>query len=55
VVGEHDGVTGVAESRLLADSVPGARFHLVPGAGHAAVTERPAAIATAMLEFWGMP
>lgn len=52
LVGEHDDVTGVPESRLLADTVPGARFHLVPGAGHAAVTERPAEVAAAMLEFW---
>ncbi len=52
LVGEHDEVTGVPESRLLADSVPGARFRLVTGAGHAAVTERPADVAAAMLEFW---
>ena len=52
VVGEHDTVTGVDESRLLADTIPGARFVLVPGAGHAAVTERPAEVAAAMLEFW---
>jgi pimeloyl-ACP methyl ester carboxylesterase len=52
LVGEHDQVTGVPESRLLADRIPGARFHLVPGAGHAAVTERPADVAAAMLDFW---
>jgi pimeloyl-ACP methyl ester carboxylesterase len=52
LVGEHDKVTGVAESRLLADTVPGARFVLIPGAGHAAVTERPAEVAAALLQFW---
>jgi pimeloyl-ACP methyl ester carboxylesterase len=52
LVGEHDQVTGVPESRLLADLIPGARFHLVPDAGHAAVSERPADVAAAMLDFW---
>lgn len=41
VVGEHDAVTGVPESRALAAAIPGARFALVPGAGHAANQERP--------------
>jgi pimeloyl-ACP methyl ester carboxylesterase len=55
LVGEHDRVTGVAESRLLADTVPGACFALIPGAGHAAVTERPAEVAAALLRFWRIP
>lgn len=41
VVGEHDVVTGVAESRAMADAIPGARIAIVPGAGHAANQERP--------------
>ncbi|MGY1769993.1 alpha/beta fold hydrolase [Blastococcus sp. SYSU D00813] len=52
LVGEHDVVTGVAESRLLAERIPGARFVVVPGAGHAALTEKPAEVAAAVLEFW---
>jgi pimeloyl-ACP methyl ester carboxylesterase len=52
LVGEHDVVTGVEESRLLADRIPGARLVVVPGAGHAALTERPAEVAGAVLEFW---
>jgi pimeloyl-ACP methyl ester carboxylesterase len=52
LVGEHDVVTGVDESRLLADRIPGARLVVVPGAGHAALTERPAAVAGAVLDFW---
>ncbi|WP_308283061.1 alpha/beta fold hydrolase [Pseudonocardia nigra] len=41
LVGEHDTVTGVAESRALAAGIPGARFALVPAAGHAANQEQP--------------
>lgn len=52
LVGEHDVVTGVEESRLLADRIPGARFVVVPGAGHAALTEKPAEVAAAVLGFW---
>ncbi|WP_346008075.1 alpha/beta hydrolase [Janibacter terrae] len=53
VVGEDDVVTGVPESRLLADRIPGAQLGIIPLAGHAAVTERPAAVADAILDFWG--
>lgn len=41
VVGQHDQVTGVPESLALAEGIPGARFALVCGAGHAANQERP--------------
>lgn len=52
LVGEDDVVTGVPESELLARTIPGARLTVVPGAGHCAVTERPAEVAAAMLDFW---
>lgn len=52
LVGQDDVVTGVEESRLLADAVPGARFALILGAGHAAVQEKPAAVAAHVLRFW---
>jgi pimeloyl-ACP methyl ester carboxylesterase len=52
LVGEHDQITGVAESRLLADTVPGAALAVIPGAGHAAVVERPAEVVSALLGFW---
>lgn len=52
LVGEHDQVTGVPESRLLADRIPGAQFASIPGAGHAAVVERPGEVAAAILHFW---
>lgn len=51
LVGDEDQVTGVEESRLLADRIPGARFGLVARAGHAAVQERPEEVATAMQVF----
>ncbi|AEF40955.1 alpha/beta fold hydrolase [Hoyosella subflava] len=51
LVGDGDSVTGVSESRLLADSIPGARFGLILGAGHAACQERPDRVAAHMLRF----
>ncbi len=54
LVGEHDVVTGVEESRLLADRIPGARLVVVPGAGHAALTEKPTEVARAVLDLWAV-
>ncbi|MGY1740308.1 MULTISPECIES: alpha/beta fold hydrolase [unclassified Blastococcus] len=54
LVGEHDVVTGVEESRLLAARIPGARLVVVPGAGHAALTEKPAEVAAAVLALWSV-
>jgi pimeloyl-ACP methyl ester carboxylesterase len=51
LVGDEDRVTGVEESRLLAREIPHAHFGLVGRAGHAAVQERPAEVAEAMLAF----
>lgn len=52
LVGADDIVTGVDESRLLADAIPGARFGLILGAGHAAVQEKPVETAAHILRFW---
>lgn len=52
LVGEQDTVTGVAESRALAEAIAGARLCVIPGAGHAANQERPAEFNRAVLEFW---
>lgn len=41
IVGAEDTVTGPAESRVLADHVPGARYTELAGAGHAANQECP--------------
>ncbi|MHA6669361.1 alpha/beta fold hydrolase [Homoserinimonas sp. A447] len=51
LVGGEDIVTGVAESATLAESIPGARFTVIENAGHAAVQERPAEVASAVIAF----
>lgn len=51
LVGEHDRVTGVPESRALAAGIPGARFAVVPGGGHAVNQENPAAFNTELRRF----
>lgn len=52
LVGEHDVVTGVDESRLLSERIPGAELTIIPRAGHAAVSERPGPVADAITDFW---
>ncbi|MBU6259707.1 MAG: alpha/beta fold hydrolase [Burkholderiales bacterium] len=51
VCGEADGLTPVAESRALADAIPGARLEIVAGAGHMLTMEQPARV-TALLLHW---
>ena len=51
LVGEHDRVTGVPESRALAEAIPGARFEVLPGGGHAVNQENPAAFNAALGRF----
>lgn len=46
VAGEHDGATPVAMVRAGAERIPGARFTVLPGAGHIPSIEQPAALAT---------
>lgn len=41
VVGEHDAITPPEEMRRMADAMPRATFHLLPGAGHMAPWEQP--------------
>lgn len=50
LVGEQDRVTGVAEARRLAASIPGARLAVLPG-GHAANQEHPRRFCTEILTF----
>jgi pimeloyl-ACP methyl ester carboxylesterase len=51
LVGEHDRVTGVPESRALAEGIPGARFVVVPGGGHAVHQENPSAVNAELRRF----
>lgn len=51
LVGEHDVVTGVEESRLLADRIHGAQCHSIARAGHAAIQEQPVAAAALVTDF----
>ena len=51
LVGAHDTITGVDESRLLADTIPGAELHVLADAGHVAIQERPDAAADLVADF----
>ena len=51
IVGAEDRVTGVAESRTLAEQIPDARLIEIPGAGHAANQEKPALFNAAVRNF----
>ena len=48
LVGEEDGATPPALVRELAGLIAGARFHVVPEAGHLPCVERPDAVAAAI-------
>ncbi|MDJ0382242.1 alpha/beta hydrolase [Streptomyces sp. G-G2] len=48
--GEGDKVIASALSRTLADTLPGARFEPVPGAGHMLPLERPLLAVAAVAE-----
>ena len=52
IVGRHDAVAGIAESRLLAEAIPRARLTIVDGAGHLVNQERPECVNTALREHW---
>ena len=49
--GEHDRVVPPETGRFLAENIPGARFILIPQAGHVANQEQPAAFNAAVREF----
>jgi pimeloyl-ACP methyl ester carboxylesterase len=51
VVGEEDGVTPPGLARTMAARIPGARFAVVPAAGHLSCFENPAAFEAAVLPF----
>ncbi len=51
VVGEEDELTPVAESRRIAEAIPGARLEVIPGAGHLPNLEQPVAFNAALSAF----
>ncbi|HUE95284.1 MAG TPA: alpha/beta fold hydrolase [Longimicrobiaceae bacterium] len=53
LVGEEDQLTGIEESRTIAEGVPGAELKVIPRAGHLSNLENPEAFEGAVLEFLG--
>ncbi len=51
LVGERDILKHAGFARIVADGVPGALLHTIPGAGHAAVIEQPDAVAAEIGRF----
>ena len=51
VAAELDGFIPIARTRALAEGIPGARFVLIEGVGHAVVVEQPALVAALSLDF----
>ena len=49
--GETDRLVPVANGRLIADKIPGAKLVLIPNAGHIFETDQPAVVQNAVLEF----
>ena len=48
--GEEDALVPVAAGRRLAEAIPGARLHVVPGAGHVLTTDAEDEVAEAILD-----
>lgn len=55
VVGDQDGSTPPDLVRSLADLVAGARFEVIPGAGHIPCVEQPEVLAKLIREFVSLP
>ena len=51
IVGEKDLLKGTEYARILAQAIPQAELHILPGAGHAICWERPAEFNTIILGF----
>ncbi len=43
-VGEEDGANGPDKARIIADGIPGAKLHVMPGIGHQPNVEAPEAV-----------
>lgn len=55
VAGEHDAPTPPQAMQVMADTIPGARFEVVAGAGHVTAVERPEVVCDLLTDFWGRP
>lgn len=53
LVGDEDPITGLAESRRLAEGIPGARLVSVPGGGHLLNQDTPDVVNAELLGHWG--
>lgn len=53
VCGELDRMTPPEDCRSLAEAIPGSRFHLLPGAGHMLMIEKPEEVAELVRQFVG--
>ena len=53
VAAEFDAFVPLERARGLAESIGGARFEVIQGAGHAVVVEQPKRVADLCLEFLG--
>ncbi|HEY3011631.1 MAG TPA: alpha/beta fold hydrolase [Gemmatimonadales bacterium] len=51
VVGEADSLTPPDQARAMAEAIPGARFAVIPGAGHLPPVEQPSATTERLREF----
>jgi 3-oxoadipate enol-lactonase len=51
MVGDQDGLTTPADNRRIADGIPGARFEVIPDAGHLSNLEQPEAFNAALRSF----
>jgi 3-oxoadipate enol-lactonase len=49
--GDEDRMVPVENGRLLAERIPGAVFHVIPGAGHIITTDRPDVVDAEVLRF----
>ncbi|MEP6768088.1 MAG: alpha/beta fold hydrolase [Acidobacteriota bacterium] len=52
LAGEHDEITPPDDARRMAESIPGAQYVPIAGAGHASPIERPRAVAAALAAFF---
>ncbi len=51
IAGERDQAAPLKTMQRMADAIPGARLHVIPGAGHMPHLERPAEFRAALLPF----